>query len=186
MARRSLAAEASMAGLHTRIESLPVLAPWAAAWETPAAAFMPRCQAAISTPLRETTALPPETEPMQITRGVSSGRTPKAPISVPQPTISLLFARVAGGNYRTKTTPFSGRKTRQSHTLSGTQSAFGIGADDKHIATVDESGLALAAIQGLNQKLEDRLQQKETEITELKQRLEKMEQMMNQKNGGAK
>jgi len=65
-------------------------------------------------------------------------------------------------------------------------SAFGIGTDDKHIATVDESGVALAAIQGLNQKLEDRLQQKETEITELKQRLEKMEQMMTQKNGGAK
>ncbi len=65
-------------------------------------------------------------------------------------------------------------------------SAFGIGPDDKHIATVDESGLALAAIQGLNQKLEDRLQQKETQIRELKQRLEKIEQMMNQKNGGAK
>ena len=65
-------------------------------------------------------------------------------------------------------------------------SAFGIGTDDKHIATVDESGVALAAIQGLNQKLEETLQEKETEITELKQRLEKMEQMMNQKNGGAK
>jgi hypothetical protein len=33
--------------------------------------------------------------------------------------------------------------------------AFGLnGADDKHISTVDESGVALAAIQGLNQKLE--------------------------------
>jgi hypothetical protein len=32
--------------------------------------------------------------------------------------------------------------------------AFGIGTDDKHIATVDESGVALAAIQGLNAKVE--------------------------------
>jgi hypothetical protein len=32
--------------------------------------------------------------------------------------------------------------------------AFGLGADDKHIATVDADGVALAAIQGLNVKLE--------------------------------
>jgi type VI secretion system secreted protein VgrG len=59
-------------------------------------------------------------------------------------------------------------------------SAFGLnGADDKHIATVDEEGVALAAIQGLNQKLE----QKETEITELKQRLAALEKIvLNQKS----
>jgi hypothetical protein len=33
-------------------------------------------------------------------------------------------------------------------------SAFNIGTDDKHIAPIDEGGVALAAIQGLNQKLE--------------------------------
>ena len=33
--------------------------------------------------------------------------------------------------------------------------AFNVGPDDKHIATVDADGVALAAIQGLNQKLED-------------------------------
>ena len=33
--------------------------------------------------------------------------------------------------------------------------AFGLGTDDRHIATVDADGVALAAIQGLNQKLED-------------------------------
>jgi hypothetical protein len=55
--------------------------------------------------------------------------------------------------------------------------AFGVGPDDKHIATVDADGVALAAIQGLNEKLE----QKETEITELKARLEKLEQRMQQK-----
>ena len=53
------------------------------------------------------------------------------------------------------------------------QDAFGLnGGDAQHISVVDESGVALAAIQGLNQKLE----QKETEITELKARLEKLEQ----------
>lgn len=62
--------------------------------------------------------------------------------------------------------------------------AFGLdGADDRHISVVDEGGVALAAIQGLNQKLE----QKEKEIVELKQQLEKLEQEMNQKlNGGTK
>jgi hypothetical protein len=33
--------------------------------------------------------------------------------------------------------------------------AFGLGTDDKHIATVDADGVALAAIQGLNLKLEE-------------------------------
>ena len=46
--------------------------------------------------------------------------------------------------------------------------AFGLGGSDTTITTVDPDGVALAAIQGLNQKL----QQKETEITELKQVLE--------------
>src|SRR5262249_27589143 len=31
--------------------------------------------------------------------------------------------------------------------------AFKVGPDDKHIATIDEGGVALAAIQGLNEKL---------------------------------
>jgi len=56
--------------------------------------------------------------------------------------------------------------------------AFGTGPDDKHIATVDADGVALAAIQGLNQKLA----QKETEITKLKQRLDALEKIIrNQK-----
>src|SRR5208337_3527564 len=46
--------------------------------------------------------------------------------------------------------------------------AFGLnGADDKHISTVDEGGVALAAIQGLNQKLETEDKQKDTEIQDL-------------------
>jgi Chaperone of endosialidase len=50
--------------------------------------------------------------------------------------------------------------------------AFGLdGADDKHISVVDEGGVALAAIQGLNQKLNE----KDTELTELKERLAALE-----------
>src|SRR5208337_4230139 len=45
--------------------------------------------------------------------------------------------------------------------------SFGLGEDDRHITTVDEEGVALAAIQGLNQKLEAALEQKESEVTEL-------------------
>ncbi|MBI3852845.1 MAG: hypothetical protein HY298_21530 [Verrucomicrobia bacterium] len=46
----------------------------------------------------------------------------------------------------------------------------------------DLHGVALAAIQGLNQKLTDELKQKQTEIAELKQRLEKLERVMNREN----
>ena len=43
--------------------------------------------------------------------------------------------------------------------------AFGLnGVDDKHISVVDESGVALAAIQGLNQKLEKQAKEKDAEI----------------------
>jgi hypothetical protein len=36
---------------------------------------------------------------------------------------------------------------------------FGVGIDEKHIATVDEEGVALAAIQGLNQRIDDQARQ---------------------------
>src|SRR5208283_4111499 len=58
--------------------------------------------------------------------------------------------------------------------------AFGLnGPDDKHIAIVDEEGVALAAIQGLNQKFEET----RVENAELKQRLEALEKLvLNQKS----
>jgi hypothetical protein len=34
--------------------------------------------------------------------------------------------------------------------------AFGLGADNKHIATVDEAGIALAAIQGLHRVVQEK------------------------------
>jgi hypothetical protein len=57
---------------------------------------------------------------------------------------------------------------------------FGLGANDTTIATVDADGVALAAIQGLNQKLE-------RENAELKARLERLEKLLAEKlSGGAK
>jgi len=50
-------------------------------------------------------------------------------------------------------------------------SAFAVGPDERHIATIDESGVALAAIQGLNQKLnaqEAAMKTKDREIQELR------------------
>ena len=52
--------------------------------------------------------------------------------------------------------------------------AFGLGADDVSIATVDESGVALAAIQGLNQKLNA----KDAEIEALKQSVAELKQLV--------
>ena len=56
--------------------------------------------------------------------------------------------------------------------------AFGLGTDDKHIATVDADGVALAAIQGLNLKLSEELKRRNTENAELKARLDKLEQLL--------
>jgi hypothetical protein len=55
--------------------------------------------------------------------------------------------------------------------------AFGLnGADDKHISTVDEGGVALAAIQGLNEKLEAQ----RAENAELKAQLAELKALVNQ------
>jgi hypothetical protein len=76
------------------------------------------------------------------------------------------------------------------------QAAFGLGENDRSIATVDADGVALAAIQGLNQKLETRRQQSEArsqkleaENAELKRELGELKSLvstLSQKlNGGA-
>jgi len=51
-----------------------------------------------------------------------------------------------------------------------------VGPDDKHIATVDADGVALAAIQGLNQKLTDELKRRDAENAEMKQQLRELKQ----------
>jgi hypothetical protein len=49
--------------------------------------------------------------------------------------------------------------------------AFNVGEDDKHITDIDEGGVALAAIQGLNQKLEEEMKNKDAEIASLRAQL---------------
>jgi len=56
--------------------------------------------------------------------------------------------------------------------------AFGLGSDDKSIGTVDGDGVALAAIQGLNEKLTAELQRKDTELAGLRRRLERLERLL--------
>jgi hypothetical protein len=52
--------------------------------------------------------------------------------------------------------------------------AFGVGEDERHIASVDADGVALAAIQALNQKLEER----NVEIQQLKKALVQLKAMV--------
>jgi len=56
--------------------------------------------------------------------------------------------------------------------------AFGVGPDDRHIATVDADGVALAAIQGLNAKLESELRTKDAELRALKAEMSELRQML--------
>ena len=53
--------------------------------------------------------------------------------------------------------------------------AFSLGTDDRHIATVAADGVALAAIQGLNQKLTEELKRRDAENAELRRRLDTLE-----------
>ena len=53
--------------------------------------------------------------------------------------------------------------------------AFGLGANDVTIATVDAAGVALAAIQGLNKVVDD----KQKRISELEDRLAQLEKLVN-------
>jgi hypothetical protein len=77
------------------------------------------------------------------------------------------------------------------------KAAFGLGADHTSIATVDADGVALAAIQGLNRKVEigktelaelrSELKRRDAENATLKARLERLERLLESEfNGGAK
>ena len=80
------------------------------------------------------------------------------------------------------------------------KAAFYPGRDDKSISTLEFDGVELAAIQGLNEKLEDRSRKSEagiqkaesqieelkTENADLKARLEKLEQFINSQKGDLK
>jgi hypothetical protein len=61
------------------------------------------------------------------------------------------------------------------------QKAFGLGADDTSIATVDADGVALAAIQGLNQKVNElstELKRRDAENTDLKKSIEDLRRIV--------
>lgn len=66
--------------------------------------------------------------------------------------------------------------------------AFGLGADDVSITTVDADGIALATIQGLHQKLTEELKWRDAENADLKARVEKLERLLDRQptRGGAK
>ncbi|MBL9176295.1 MAG: tail fiber domain-containing protein, partial [Verrucomicrobiales bacterium] len=71
--------------------------------------------------------------------------------------------------------------------------AFALGDDDRHIATVDADGIALAAIQGLNHKLEERLRNQEQElealrrsVADLKSLVQSLAAQGSQDNGGVR
>jgi hypothetical protein len=59
------------------------------------------------------------------------------------------------------------------------KAAFYPGRDEKGISTLEFDGVELAAIQGLNQKLNE----KDAEIADLKARLDELEQLINRKHG---
>ena len=61
--------------------------------------------------------------------------------------------------------------------------AFDVSTEDKHIAPIDEGGVALAAIQALNQRLEETLKAKDAQIQELKRRLDILEKQLQPQNG---
>jgi len=56
--------------------------------------------------------------------------------------------------------------------------AFGLGENDTTITTIDADGVALAAIQGLNQKLEQRLKAKDAEIAELRMAINELKEFI--------
>jgi hypothetical protein len=62
--------------------------------------------------------------------------------------------------------------------------AFGLGSDDRHISVLDEGGVTLTAIQGLNQKLTAELKLKDAQIENLEHRLRALEEAL--KSSGEK
>ena len=53
--------------------------------------------------------------------------------------------------------------------------AFGLGRSDKLITTIDPDGVTMAAIQGLNQKFDEKVAQKDNEIISLKEKNQQLE-----------
>ncbi len=56
--------------------------------------------------------------------------------------------------------------------------AFGLGADDKHLAPKDVASVALVGVKELNKTLEKEIKTRDAEIAELRQRLAALEEML--------
>ena len=98
-----------------------------------------------------------------------------APVSPAEVLAKVSALPIARWNFKgDEATPHIGPMAQDFH------AAFGTGADDKHIASVDADGVALAAIQGLNQKLE----QKDAKISALEKRLAALEEMFSREQNG--
>jgi len=64
-------------------------------------------------------------------------------------------------------------------------STFNVGENDKTITTVDPDGVALAAIQGLNEKLTDELKDRDLKIEQLQQQLNALKKLVCAQNPAA-
>ncbi len=78
----------------------------------------------------------------------------------------LAKLRISTWNYRSQDRSIRhiGPMARDFH------AAFGLGADDKHISTIDPDGVALAAIEALDRKLKE----KDAQIERLRRQLDEV------------
>jgi trimeric autotransporter adhesin len=65
-------------------------------------------------------------------------------------------------------------------------STFNLGTDEKHIAPIDEGGVAFAAIQGLNQKLQEELNRQDAKNAELKRQNDLLAERLNELDAAMK
>ncbi len=100
-------------------------------------------------------------------RNLKENFSPVSPREVLEKVAALPISR---WNFKSDTTtPHVGPMAQDFH------AAFGLGTDERHIATVDADGVALAAIQGLNEKVEVRSQRAEHRSRQAEQRLQSLE-----------
>ena len=66
------------------------------------------------------------------------------------------------------------------------KAAFFPGRDDKSITTLEFDGVELAAIQGLNQKLQDELSRRDAENAKLKQQNDSLAERLNELEAAVK
>ncbi len=103
-------------------------------------------------------------------RNAKTGFTPIDPLDVLRKVSELAITRWTFTN--STSIPHIGPVAQDFHR------AFGVGSDDRHIATVDADGVALAAIQGLNVKLDAALRSREAEVKALRSEVEDLKSMI--------